>query len=292
MMPFTLVHRPKPDRFAELPASWRVWQTCLRSIALSWNGGEPGFAKPSDEVLQGRDAYLFLLNVVCGLHSPVVGETEVFGQFRQFADTALKDKASFVQGFFSDVKAVRQTHLRHLGSQSYGSWVRRRLTKSSPGPCSVNIVGTGQLAQEVYHWLKKESLEIRFFSRDPQAARLRLYEALKWEEPSAHAVGALHELPPATDASVATVIASPVDRADLAIEKAGLVIDLREQAAEDRIEAAGELVTLQDIFSEIESNRSVAERKVRDAKEMILSIVNERYQSQTIRPFGWDDLCA
>ncbi|MGH9904348.1 MAG: hypothetical protein ACRD8U_02050, partial [Pyrinomonadaceae bacterium] len=56
------------------------WETCLRRIvfvppdqvaAISVIRGT------SSDIYHGEDAYRFLLEAICGLHSPLVGETEV-----------------------------------------------------------------------------------------------------------------------------------------------------------------------------------------------------------------------
>src|SRR3989475_6294583 len=70
------------------------WQTCLRRILfLNSNdnravieAAEVGKAvPPTVEVFRAQEAYRFLLEVICGLNSPIVGETAVMGQFKKIS---------------------------------------------------------------------------------------------------------------------------------------------------------------------------------------------------------------
>ena len=70
------------------------WQTCLRRILFLNSSdnravieaAEVGKATPPTvEVFRGEEAYRFLLEVICGLNSPIVGETAVMGQFKEFS---------------------------------------------------------------------------------------------------------------------------------------------------------------------------------------------------------------
>ena len=47
---------------------------------------KPTVISSADEVFTGQNAYVFLLEVVCGLKSPILGETEVHGQYREFLE--------------------------------------------------------------------------------------------------------------------------------------------------------------------------------------------------------------
>jgi hypothetical protein len=62
------------------------WQTCLRRIlflnsnehrSLIESTEDRQLVPPTVEVFRGDKAYRFLLEVVCGLNSPIVGETAV-----------------------------------------------------------------------------------------------------------------------------------------------------------------------------------------------------------------------
>jgi glutamyl-tRNA reductase len=276
----TIIHRKKPDVFTELPVGWRVFATCLRSLAFGFYESEIPFLKSTDKVYRGKYAYRFMLEVACGLGSPIVGETEVFGQFHHFAEQWLEKTALF-QNVFADVKSIRQAHLSHLGSQSYGSWVRRRIKPGTP----VHIVGTGQLALEILPWLRKQNSTVILYSRTPELARQRVAADVE-----------VRDLSESAKIEGAVVVAAPVTSAlmmkwigDQPLE---LLIDLRDDSSLDSVKTQAKHFRLSDIFSEIEKGRIHALDKVEKAQAMIEEIVIKRFHSQTIRPFGWDDLCA
>src|SRR5205085_5331838 len=89
------------------------------------------FIPPTVEVFRGQQAYAFLLEVICGLNSPIVGETAVMGQFKDFLLDAKFPRTSWgnflrqlVTNLMIDAKRVRARHMQGIGSQSYGSLVR------------------------------------------------------------------------------------------------------------------------------------------------------------------------
>ena len=60
-----------------------VWRTCVRQVAFV---DDPAAIPQGVAAWHDEAAYAHLLEVVCGLHSPIVGETEVLHQFKVFAD--------------------------------------------------------------------------------------------------------------------------------------------------------------------------------------------------------------
>lgn len=279
----TIVHRKKPNVFPDVPSGWDAFVTCLRSLAINFDGRTFPDLIASDEVFRGEAAYRFLLEVVCGLQSPILGETEVFGQFRRFAGE-FPDAAVFYQNVFSDVKAIRQKHLSHLGSQSYGSWVRKQTQPDE----AVHVLGTGQLATEILVWLMKQN-SVTLYGRSPLAATERLRRVNESVQ-----VCDIKSQPALKDSIV--VIAAPMSGAEIQFWLAGqrprLVIDLRDDSNTDKIEIPGTCFRLHDLFAEIQLGRIQAQQKVQQARTMIDAIVTKRFTSQLIRPFGWDDLCA
>ena len=119
------------------------WRTCLRRIlflnklenaALIAAAENEGVLASPLEIYRGEDAYRFLLEVICGLNSPLVGETAVLSQFREFVAHAKLPNTSWgnflrqlISNLLVDAKRVRHEHLQGLGSQSYGSLVRQHL---------------------------------------------------------------------------------------------------------------------------------------------------------------------
>jgi glutamyl-tRNA reductase len=175
---FAVIHIPGSRKSETVPGrsvrgeDWVSWRTCLRSI---WLGVSPTGLAGVDlaslpgpvETYEGVAAYGFLLEVVCGLRSPLAGETEVMGQFRELTSrtASRRDLGALREIFHSiltDAKAVRRTYLTGLGSQSYGSLTRKVLKNSE----KIHVLGSGRLAEEILPWLKSfRSVEV--FCRNP-----------------------------------------------------------------------------------------------------------------------------
>src|SRR5207253_4304308 len=128
---------------------------------------------PVVEVVRGQDAYRFLLEEICGLNSPIVGETAVMGQFKEFLLNAKFPKNSWgsflrrlATNLMIDSKRIRHEHLQGIGSQSYGSLVRQHV-KGMP---TVAVLGAGKLAREILPWLLGKT-KVRVFYRNWRHAK-------------------------------------------------------------------------------------------------------------------------
>lgn len=271
---FQIVHRIKPARFAEsLEAP--VWATCLRSLAF---GPQALQVTDADELYTNSEAYRFLLEVVCGLKSPILGETEVFGQFKMFSAEWVKrepSRASLVQKILTDAKAIRSQHLLELGIQSYGSWIRRNLKSKR-----VHFLGAGQMVREIMPYLQKKGCALEVHRREP----------VKCRDFSAVAIGdRLFD-------RGALIIAAPMSSAEISAWLGGLkpdqVIDLRDNSSEDRLELGVPTVRLHDIFSEIEVTKRKLLPRLEAAQQAILECSRRAAAQAIVRPQGWDDLCA
>ena len=143
-----------------------VWRTCVRQVAfLDDHAAVPrGIAAWHDEA-----AYAHLLEVVCGLHSPIVGETEVLHQFKVFTD-ALPGELSPLRDvctrLLADARTIRARHLIGLGSRSYGSAVRRYVRASG----RIAMIGTGVLAREIVPFLVRADRAIDLWGRRPECS--------------------------------------------------------------------------------------------------------------------------
>ena len=66
-----------------------LFETCLRKIYFFDEDAEirTELLEKKIKFYQGSEALQRLLEVLCGLHSRVLGETEIFGQFKKFIDS-------------------------------------------------------------------------------------------------------------------------------------------------------------------------------------------------------------
>src|SRR5215510_15823613 len=248
------------------------WQTCLRRIlflnaydnqALIKAAEAGELVPPTVEVYRGQDAYRFLLEVVCGLNSPIVGETAVMGQFKEFLLQAKFPRTpwgSFLRDLSTnlmiDAKRIRHTHLQGLGSQSYGSLVRQNV-KGLP---AVAVLGAGKLAREILPWLIGKT-KVRVFCRnlDRAADLLREYPEIELLPYSGNDAGW-------NDREAALVIAAPLSAgqvlhwAGLQSVKFSKCLDFRAEAESDPITMT--VIKLHELFAALRSERKRLEGHV------------------------------
>ncbi|MDX9730870.1 MAG: hypothetical protein RBT63_03775 [Bdellovibrionales bacterium] len=315
--------------YRELP--YFHWQTCLRSLALvpedfpEWSGGE---------WLDDRAAYERILEIACGLHSPLVGETEVFGQFKEAFQNCIdrfsRQGASSEQVAFAatlrhwhkalieDVKLVRETHLRDLGSQSYGSLVRREVREFREP--KIEFLGSGQLVSEILPWLLKvlkpgvDDGRVTLHARNAEKAQASFMARSEDSHEGGRTVASLvdfrslHEGPEELSTSGRSgavpctarvlIVAAPMTSREIAAwakdrVRYDLILDLRGESRHDGLEPiclSSRLRSLDEIFSSIETAKEAAVIRKNEACKMIHERVSMREASATHRPFGWDDV--
>jgi glutamyl-tRNA reductase len=280
------------------------WQTCLRRI-LFLNARDnqdiiqtiesADLLPPLAEVFRGQQAYGFLLEVICGLNSPIVGETAVMGQFKAFLQDAKFPNTSWgsflrqlATNLMIDAKRVRHEHLQGLGSQSYGSLVRQHV-KGLP---AVAVLGSGKLAREILPWLIGKT-KVRVFCRDLQRARYLLDEF-----PEIELVQYADSMIDWPQAEAGLVIAAPMKAEEIARwSRSQRVLftkslDLRGEAATDPVINSSIVIALHQLFAALRAERERLEGHVEAARAEVKQLVGRQSRQAQFRPFGWEDLCA
>jgi glutamyl-tRNA reductase len=280
------------------------WQTCLRRI-LFLNAREnhdiletietEGLLPPLVEVFRGPEAYQFLLEVICGLNSPIVGETAVMGQFKDFLQNAKFPNTSWgnclrqlATKLMIDAKRVRHEHLQGLGSQSYGSLVRQHV-KGTP---VVAVLGAGKLAREILPWMIGKT-KVRVFCRNLERANSLHTEFPEIELMSYSDADASWDEPEA-----GLVIAAPLGADEVARWSQSQnvsfakCLDLRGEAATDPITNPTIVIALHELFAALRAERERLAAHVEAARVEIKHLVARQSQQAQFRPFGWEDLCA
>ena len=170
-----ILHSDTEDCLAPPPPNYFLWQTCMRNIYISDMrlGLELGTDERSSSSRQFEDsrfkgytkyqgyrAYRFLLELVLGLHSDLLGETEIVHQFRrEFQDNREIPKPlrhylkKLSIDIIEDSRPIRSQEIYALGDLSYGG-VARRILKDK-GKCNIVIFGSGHLALDLLPWIKK-----------------------------------------------------------------------------------------------------------------------------------------
>ena len=280
------------------------WQTCLRRIlflnriengALIEAAENDNAVAGSVEVYRGSEAYGFLIEVICGLNSPLLGETAVMGQFKEFCSHArFLDTPwgwllrQFTTNVLVDAKRVRHDHLQRIGSQSYGSLVRQHV-KGMP---TVAVLGAGKLAREILPWLIGKT-SARLFYRNWQHAKdlLNEYPELLLNEYANDDAGWQQE-------ETGLVIAAPLkashveDWVRLQSTTFSRCLDLRGDATADPITLPIPVIKLSELFDALRTERQRLEGRVEAAREAIQLLVQRQTHQAQFRPFGWEDLCA
>jgi len=284
-MALEIVHREPGTEL--IPAGAPTWRTCLREISFSNGAATDRSSSGSARQLTDGEAYRVLLEILCGLQSPMVGETQVLGQFKAFLATLGHDQAwlgRIGQRLLGDAREIRTKYLQGLGSRSYGSAVRRYLTA---GRHAVRI-GTGKLAQEVLPFLADDGRTVDHWGRREDAA-------------SSNAGVTYRTLDQIDDTIVADatvlIIAAPVPSdvvARVAARYCALlsVIDLRAEFTSDPLHVAAPIISLQDLFAQMDAANLFASRHVEAARVDIARRSRQFEFRDELRPFGRDDLCA
>jgi glutamyl-tRNA reductase len=284
---FYILHKKNPMGNEAVPSEVQAtFKTCLRTIHFLWmSEGEDLPAQMEFDVYRGEKAYQFLLEVICGLHSPVVGETEVFGQFKTFLQNSDLDYplAPLLSHAVVDTKRVRAQHLSDLGGQSYGSLVRKLLRS----PTHVHFIGAGAFVQDLMPWIYKDENKVTVLARNldkAQAAFSATYSRVEFLD-----------LQKAKIESGVVIIAAPISAQmieQIVLNPDLLVIDLRGESRSDECLKFSQYKNLSRFFEVIQENQ----QKVLQAKAVALKAIDEMTQQrllvESFRPFGWDDICA
>lgn len=262
-----------------------VWRTCLRQILFLAPGSsyQPNF--PFRSVYRGHGAHRFLVEICAGLHSPLLGETEVFGQFRAFRDAQTWADAwePLLDAVEEDVRKIRRQHLTSLGAQSYGSLARRRLKAGAP----VVLVGAGRLAQDLLPWLASHNVTL--------VVRSPAKREGWWTKASVVALSEAgsHEFPAGAHWLIAAPVTNDELRAIWGERSLGCVLDFRGEARFEGVPAGAEAYfDLTQLFGELESVRGALAVKRKAALEAAADYSRQREISVHHRPYGWEDAFA
>jgi glutamyl-tRNA reductase len=209
-------------------------------------------------------------------------------QFRLFVD-ALTPEHHGVQSLgrrlLADARRVRAQHLGSLGSRSYGSAVRRQVRECD----RVAVIGTGMLAREVLPFVADDRRLVDVYGRQPafdSALPSLCYHPLD-------RIASSNTL----EGHTALVIAAPVDAAVIArvgrlYESLACVIDLRGETDVDPVPPIAPVVSLADVFSEMQRAAQTADRRVAAANQEIAGFARAFATRAVLNPSGWHDLCA
>ena len=298
-----------------LPNGYWSMVTCLRSIVISEHS-RPVKALESYEFYQGREAYGFLLEVICGLHSPMLGETEILGQFKDFVSKNKyefnSEMLSIVDHLLQEAKKIRKEYLQNLGCTSYGSLLRKHLRSQDQ---NVHIIGAGSLSQDILPWFSKLNRVVQVYTRDTQNHQslmkkhknlsLKTLDYLLKTLDCLEQTGIENTLDGKGSSSLDSrslkpmgilgvlVVAAPVTshwfNENINPRAFEEIYDLRGESRMDPLRFPN-VISLQALFSDIQKNRDQALL----IKKKVLQSIKDRtlrvHPMEKQRPFGWEDL--
>lgn len=281
-MRLALIHRAPGS---PAPADSTAWRTCLREIHFL-----SGHRTSADaDVLTDAEAYALLLEVVCGLRSPLLGETEVQAQFKQFlaAQAASGDRwiARLGQRVLGDAKRIRHKHLQGFGAHSYGRLTARHLTGGR-----VAVVGTGALAAQVVLSVP-DHMNVDVWGRSTDRILPTRSGSLEFSLiRSATAVRTRQD-------ATTFVVAAPVGGQDLDIvmsrySAVRFLIDLRSSDQQTSISVKCPVLRLADLLTQATEAEAAGAPRIWAARAEIGALALDFAGREEFRPFGWDDVCA
>lgn len=298
MEDIVLIHRRSNKKIS---SPFSTFTTCLRQIVFVPSTADLQNSNihldHDDEVLEKQTATRFLIEVLSGLHSPLIGETEVFGQFKKFYDETFSQEShslpginKWLQFIFQQVKSIRSTHLTHLGSSCYGSLARRFLKEQT----HVVFFGSGQLAHEIVPWLA-EKTNLQIFCRDPEKIR-GAWQGLKNTNLN------FTNYASSTLLQGALIIAAPMSDQCVISElkkrqfSPSIILDLRSAREKESNQLSQShstrYVDLETFFATFQENRNKNQTIVAQAKSEIVKMAHDFSLRAEVRPLGWDDICA
>ena len=278
-----------------------VLSTCQRCLVVGFNQKMILTAKtdPRSDIYQGDQAYQFLLEVICGLRSKLIGESEIVGQFKQsyaeFVNHPQKNPLvlEVINKLFQDSKKIRSKFLTHIGQQSYAG-ITKKLLNLSQTYNDVLLFGSGSLSRDLLKVLTKKYNVHLCARNDHKAAELQEkfhIKLLNWENRKYWT----------SFSNVINTIGAPnqvlfskeefnIWRNDNNTKR--LFIDLGfPSVVQTPLTTNDGLYRLEDIFGKGVILDQLKNNKIALAKEEITKLVIKRQRSFYLQiPFGWEEL--
>jgi len=271
----------------ELPIGYWSMNTCLRSIVISENSHSIPESLDSYQIYKSEEAFEFLLQVICGLHSPLIGETEVLGQFKEFVKSHRSDFSpalnTHIDQLLREAKKIRAQYLQNLGCTSYGSLLRKFIQGKET---SMVFIGAGSLTADILPWCKKQKGKIQIFTRHPHkhtdmVDKERGVQVLGFDQ--------MTDLEPGSVLVVAAPVRAQWLEDNLFLDDFVQIFDLRGESEQDSLRA-DQTLGLKLLFSHISDNKVKATALKGDVFSAIRHWAEELKLLERPRPFGWEDL--
>lgn len=149
-----------------------VLKTCQRTLVVCFKEVTQLLTNEWADKLEGRAAYHYLLEIICGLKSHLVGENEIVGQFKsayqEYIGVERRNNRllAILEKLFKDAKEIRSTYLIGLCQKTYSSIARKYIIGRNEAK-EVLILGSGNLAEDLINQFKKKA-EVYITARNPE----------------------------------------------------------------------------------------------------------------------------
>lgn len=284
----------KNDQTFRADDSAFVIATCQRSIILQTVAHD---GASLHECYEGKQAYTFLLETICGLKSKLLGESEIVSQFKEAFSKYIENQnrsnviIKVLEKLFKDAKDIRRDYLLEIGQQSYAGISRKILQKTTQN--KVLILGSGKLAYDVIKQLGKR-FEIYLSARNILSANELMQkfpdqkiQFITWEERNN-----FYDF---------TNIINTIGSVDILFNhdffksrKANndIFIDLGSPSViSTTLDSKSGVYRLEDVFAHGHDLNQIKEQKISNAKGAILDVVEKRSKSLGHNyPFSWEEL--
>lgn len=176
--------------FSEEDSSLFILKTCQRTLVLTHEGNAQSEILEPLDVKTGEQGYKFLLEVICGLKSRLIGENEIVSQFKKaYQEYVQSDHKNtnlllILEKLFKDAKSVRSEYLTGISQKTYASITRKEFVQKRKAN-HVLILGSGQLAQDLINQFSKYcSITVcaRNSEKIKQLQNIEKCEILPWSE--------------------------------------------------------------------------------------------------------------
>lgn len=257
-------------------------RTCQRTLVLSFNPN-PFITSdlPNHEIVKGTEAYIFLLETICGLKSKLIGENEIVGQFKEayqlYAASTLKDTRVLMvlEKLFKDSKDIRTQYLIGISQKTYASLTRRHIIQKAKAK-HVVVVGSGALAEDLINQFKKKakvSICARNSEKAIELARIHGLEIIPWDK--------RHQLCDqpyiANTVGAEEIIFDKDFFATWSQQKTRIFVDLGSPSSIDtNLDINSGVVRLDDIFREGAIVQDQKEKQIAMAKAAMIDITMKR----------------
>ena len=285
-----------------------IWRTCLREVVFLPSDIREDLATDW-RALDEAESLCFLTEVLCGLHSPLLGENEVFGQFKQFIDEQrslgaplFSESQKWLQFLVQNVKHFRHNYGRYWGSNSYGSLLRKKIEPFE----NITLFGTGHLAEEIFPWLShKKALQLagrneerlQFFAS--KYLNLSVINTGRKMDNVSFCEKAFH---PCLILSASLSNEQTLELLNVWGTQVRILFDLRgmDSKVDENVFRSSlreqfpkvEVVFLQELFEALSQHQENIQCRLEEVKLRIHEKVHEFVHRLEHRPLGWDDLCA